>query len=234
MGAQKRLYETVHEALTHRGWSEHEANQIINRLAAGYEFVEPSCIAILPFGKHKGQAVENVPPSYLTWLVSQDWFREKFFALYEDICDFMGIKPKDPFVSSDDYDDDDIPFLGGGMKAKTTAFSARNLDEIQLHAKELEDMNFNLVFDQANQLAEVVSDVLQVHFVPTFSDIHKAPSVDRLFRFLETWVKVKDVEPVAVGNSSFVVSPHFHLTEINCHPNSQTVLRALIRFYWDV
>jgi uncharacterized protein (DUF3820 family) len=106
MGAQKRLYDTVYEALIHRGWSDSEADQIINRLAAGHEFVEPSCTAILPFGKHKGMAVEEVPKDYLSWLIAQDWFRDKFSGLYKDISEFVGVKPKDNVF--DDYDD--IPF----------------------------------------------------------------------------------------------------------------------------
>lgn len=29
---------------------------------------------IIPFGKHKGEPVEDVPTSYLEWLLEQDWF----------------------------------------------------------------------------------------------------------------------------------------------------------------
>lgn len=29
---------------------------------------------ILPFGKHKGQPIEDVPTSYLNWLTEQDFF----------------------------------------------------------------------------------------------------------------------------------------------------------------
>jgi len=33
---------------------------------------------IIPFGKHKGSGIEDVPTSYLEWLTEQDWFTEKF------------------------------------------------------------------------------------------------------------------------------------------------------------
>lgn len=30
----------------------------------------------MPFGKHKGQDMENVPASYLLWLSEQDWISQ--------------------------------------------------------------------------------------------------------------------------------------------------------------
>lgn len=30
----------------------------------------------MPFGKHKGQDMENVPASYLLWLFEQDWISQ--------------------------------------------------------------------------------------------------------------------------------------------------------------
>lgn len=33
---------------------------------------------IIPFGKHRGSPIEDVPTSYLEWLTEQDWFVEKF------------------------------------------------------------------------------------------------------------------------------------------------------------
>ena len=32
----------------------------------------------LPFGKHKGEGIEDVPLNYLEWLMEQDWFLEKY------------------------------------------------------------------------------------------------------------------------------------------------------------
>lgn len=29
---------------------------------------------VLPFGKFKGQAIEDIPTPYLNWLTEQDWF----------------------------------------------------------------------------------------------------------------------------------------------------------------
>ncbi len=33
---------------------------------------------ILPFGKYKGQGIEDIPDSYLDWLTGMSWFKEKF------------------------------------------------------------------------------------------------------------------------------------------------------------
>jgi len=33
---------------------------------------------IMPFGKHKGEGIEDVPSSYLEWLLEQEWFCDKF------------------------------------------------------------------------------------------------------------------------------------------------------------
>lgn len=35
----------------------------------------------LPFGKHTGEPISNVPSSYLKWCLEQDWFEDK----YEDL-----------------------------------------------------------------------------------------------------------------------------------------------------
>jgi len=43
---------------------------------------------ILPFGKHKGCAVEEIAgkdPGYLDWLSAQGWFAEKFGGLHQTI-----------------------------------------------------------------------------------------------------------------------------------------------------
>jgi len=40
---------------------------------------------LLPFGKFKGKAIDEVPDSYLTWLLEQDWFEEKFEDLFDDV-----------------------------------------------------------------------------------------------------------------------------------------------------
>lgn len=40
-------------------------------------------LAEMPFGKHKGEHIEDVPTSYLTWLVEQEWCEEKFYSLYD-------------------------------------------------------------------------------------------------------------------------------------------------------
>lgn len=39
----------------------------------------------MPFGKHKGERIGDIPLSYLDWLMWQDWFRGKFGGLYRDL-----------------------------------------------------------------------------------------------------------------------------------------------------
>lgn len=41
----------------------------------------------IPFGKHKGERLIDVPASYLLWLETQDFVAEKFPDLYEYIMD---------------------------------------------------------------------------------------------------------------------------------------------------
>lgn len=36
----------------------------------------------IPFGKFKGSDIEDVPDSYLKWVIGEDWFKEKF----KDLC----------------------------------------------------------------------------------------------------------------------------------------------------
>lgn len=31
-----------------------------------------------PFGKHKGQDIEDIETSYLEWISGEDWFKQKF------------------------------------------------------------------------------------------------------------------------------------------------------------
>ena len=37
----------------------------------------------MPFGKHKGTPLSDVDPSYLDWLVEQDWVEEKWPQLFK-------------------------------------------------------------------------------------------------------------------------------------------------------
>ena len=38
---------------------------------------------LMPFGKHKGTSVAELPSSYLRWLEGEDWFEEKHENLLE-------------------------------------------------------------------------------------------------------------------------------------------------------
>lgn len=42
-------------------------------------------LAEMPFGKHKGEHIEDVPTSYIRWLLDQDWLADKFPDLV-DAC----------------------------------------------------------------------------------------------------------------------------------------------------
>jgi uncharacterized protein (DUF3820 family) len=35
----------------------------------------------IPFGNFKGIDIEDVPDSYLRWIIGEDWFKEKFSTL---------------------------------------------------------------------------------------------------------------------------------------------------------
>ena len=37
----------------------------------------------VPFGKHRGAPISELPSSYLRWLEGQDWFEEKHEGLLE-------------------------------------------------------------------------------------------------------------------------------------------------------
>lgn len=47
---------------------------------------------VVPFGKFKGQPVENLSsdPAYCEWLVQQDWFREKYVSIHTLIINNFG------------------------------------------------------------------------------------------------------------------------------------------------
>ena len=92
---------------------------------------DPASI-IMPFGKHEGTALRDIPNTYLEWLLKQDWAYEKFMYLTDAAKTVMQIPESvrsskltttyrsqtegGPFrgaVDDDDDDenhDDDIPF----------------------------------------------------------------------------------------------------------------------------
>jgi len=39
----------------------------------------------VPFGKHRGTLIADIPCSYLGYLLEQDWFAVKFRDLYEQV-----------------------------------------------------------------------------------------------------------------------------------------------------
>lgn len=54
----------------------------------------------LPFGKHKGELICDVPASYLNWLLEQDWFAEKHKKLMDLVK--IELKYRDDFGIKDE------------------------------------------------------------------------------------------------------------------------------------
>ena len=54
---------------------------------------------VVPFGKYKGRSIvelQQTDPGYLQWLVTQDWFREKFITLHQTIINHGGEPSETP------------------------------------------------------------------------------------------------------------------------------------------
>lgn len=59
---------------------------------------------IIPFGKHRGAGIEDVPTSYLEWLTEQDWFGEKFSEGMKQIG--KELKYRERFDDGDEPEED--------------------------------------------------------------------------------------------------------------------------------
>jgi uncharacterized protein (DUF3820 family) len=58
---------------------------------------DPGAANIVPFGKYKGRAIEELlidDPAYLQWLAGQDWFRTRFTVLHQVIIN-RGAEPEE-------------------------------------------------------------------------------------------------------------------------------------------
>ncbi len=88
MGAKQRIGEIIKEALLARNFTEPDATQIMTRYLRYGEDATLEQIRI-PFGKYKDWPIDEVPKEYLSWLVCQTWFRDKYDALYEDILSLL-------------------------------------------------------------------------------------------------------------------------------------------------
>ncbi|MDY0314760.1 MAG: DUF3820 family protein [Bacteroidales bacterium] len=56
-----------------------------------------------PFGKHKDEDIEDVPTSYLQWLVGEDWFRTQYPKGYKAVL--SELKYRKDFDSEEDNED---------------------------------------------------------------------------------------------------------------------------------
>ena len=52
--------------------------------------------SIMPFGKHKGKAMANVPADHLLWLYEQDWLRDPVKTYIERNLDVLKKEIKPP------------------------------------------------------------------------------------------------------------------------------------------
>lgn len=50
----------------------------------GYSRGEHKDMAI-PFGKHRGELIADVPTSYLNWLMDQEWTHSQFSSLMKQV-----------------------------------------------------------------------------------------------------------------------------------------------------
>lgn len=53
---------------------------------------------IIPFGKHKGKPLSDIPTSYLEFLTEQDWFLEKF----RPAAELIGAELHDRFLDKNE------------------------------------------------------------------------------------------------------------------------------------
>lgn len=58
-------------------------------------------VSPMPFGKHKGTVMSQVPREYLDWLVTQDWVPGKWPQVVDYVKGLSTVK---------ETDDDEIPF----------------------------------------------------------------------------------------------------------------------------
>ena len=45
----------------------------------------------IPFGEHKNKPLNFVPRSYLLWLLGQEWFRDKYMRLTDQISAYVAV-----------------------------------------------------------------------------------------------------------------------------------------------
>ena len=74
---------------------------------------------IIPFGKHKDKPLNEIPLSYLSWLISNDWFEGQFYELYRAVARYLNdpaiqreLESEEAEKEADEWlnREDDIPF----------------------------------------------------------------------------------------------------------------------------
>ena len=66
------------------------------------EHTDSAEVILIPFGKHKGENIENVPATYLDWLRDQEFVKEQHPKIWKYITDNEDV--------IDSEIDDELPF----------------------------------------------------------------------------------------------------------------------------
>ncbi len=86
----RKLVDLVKDCLTYRGFSEGEADNMINRIMTYGGDADVEWEPILPFGKYSGWNIADVPRQYIAWLGSQSWVASKHPQLYAAVLKKLG------------------------------------------------------------------------------------------------------------------------------------------------
>lgn len=94
-----KLKQIVLDALVVRGIFPDEAKLMIEKLAMSDEQFERmeqsrenSNMFPIPFGKHRGRLISEIPRDYLSWVCSQTWVEERYPRFFSAVVEFLNKK----------------------------------------------------------------------------------------------------------------------------------------------
>lgn len=70
-------------------------------LGGQFEVNEYDDDSIMPFGKHRGEKLGDIPDSYFIWLLNEDWVAEKFPSIWKYCID------NQDYLEHENYDRED-------------------------------------------------------------------------------------------------------------------------------